>query len=168
MIQTQALPPTTWPTSRPTAGLDPSAAFPVLIRVPRATDLAPLDAPRTGPPPPRGEARDRRVRRRLKREVKFACCALAAIAPMVAIGLCDAGGAVRMIRAATARLADSPRPAPQRAEGGGWTGHAAARVAPAVLLSVEAIGRAADEATVVFPGYLLPDDSHEEKPHEGS
>ena len=40
-----------------------------------------------------------------------------------------------------------------------------------VLLSVEPVGTAVDsdtETPVVFPGYLLPDDNHEEPAHEGS
>lgn len=40
-----------------------------------------------------------------------------------------------------------------------------------VLLSIEPAGTAVDadkETPVVFPGYLLPDDHHEEPVHEGS
>ena len=40
-----------------------------------------------------------------------------------------------------------------------------------VLLSIEPVGTAVDsdtETPVVFPGYLLPDDHHEEPVHEGS
>jgi hypothetical protein len=43
--------------------------------------------------------------------------------------------------------------------------------APSVLLSIETTGAAADadfETPVVLPGYLLPDDNHEEAAHEGS
>jgi hypothetical protein len=39
------------------------------------------------------------------------------------------------------------------------------------LLSIEPLGTTIDsdgEAPVVFPGYLLPDDNHEEPAHEGS
>jgi hypothetical protein len=42
---------------------------------------------------------------------------------------------------------------------------------PRVLLSIEPVGSTADsdtETPVVFPGYLLPDDNHEEPAHEGS
>jgi hypothetical protein len=42
---------------------------------------------------------------------------------------------------------------------------------PQVLLSIEPAGTAADlgsEISVVFPGYLLPDDNHEDPAHEGS
>jgi hypothetical protein len=42
--------------------------------------------------------------------------------------------------------------------------------APSVLLSIETTGAAADadnETPVVLPGYLLPDDNHEEAAHEG-
>ncbi len=41
---------------------------------------------------------------------------------------------------------------------------------PSVLLSIESSGTAADvdgETPVVLPGYLLPDDNHEEAAHEG-
>jgi hypothetical protein len=39
------------------------------------------------------------------------------------------------------------------------------------LLTIEPVGGSADaeaSAPVVFPGYLLPDDRHEEPAHEGS
>ncbi len=42
---------------------------------------------------------------------------------------------------------------------------------PSVVLSVESPAAASDrecEAPVVLPGYLLPDDVHEESSHEGS
>jgi hypothetical protein len=50
-------------------------------------------------------------------------------------------------------------------------GRASASPLPPVLLSIEPVGTTADsdaEAPVVFPGYLLPEDSHEESAHEGS
>jgi hypothetical protein len=42
---------------------------------------------------------------------------------------------------------------------------------PAVVLSLEPTGvlpDSEDDAPVVLPGYLLPDDGHEEPAHEGS
>jgi hypothetical protein len=42
---------------------------------------------------------------------------------------------------------------------------------PSVLLSIETAGTSADpecDMPVVLPGYLLPDDNHEEAAHEGS
>ena len=55
---------------------------------------------------------------------------------------------------------------------GAWISASAATTSPAsVLLSIEPVGTAVDsdtETPVVFPGYLLPDDHHEEPVHEGS
>jgi hypothetical protein len=57
-------------------------------------------------------------------------------------------------------------------EGSGtWTSAATPSHIPPVLLSVEPSGTGGDsdgETSVVFPGYLLPDDTREEPAHEGS
>jgi hypothetical protein len=65
-----------------------------------------------------------------------------------------------------ARFAVSPHP-PLQSEG--YWGPVSSP-AP-VLLSIEPLGTTADsdsDPPVVFPGYLLPDDNHEEPAHEGS
>jgi hypothetical protein len=52
-----------------------------------------------------------------------------------------------------------------------WTSASAHCQMPSVLLSVEpgtTKGETDGETSVVFPGYLLPDDTREEPPHEGS
>jgi hypothetical protein len=70
------------------------------------------------------------------------------------------------IAADLARFAVSPQPPPRSA------GHWGPASSPApILLSIEPLGTTADsdaDPPVVFPGYLLPDDNHEEPAHEGS
>ena len=54
---------------------------------------------------------------------------------------------------------------------GSTSGRAFSDPLPRVLLSIEPVGTTAEsdaEAPVVFPGYLLPEDTHEESAHEGS
>jgi hypothetical protein len=120
----------------------------------------------------------RRPRRRLRREVRVAGCALLAFMPLV--GVCMLGWPGRSsellaasISDATARL-HGQHAAPER---GGRAWPANSRVVEqlgrpsVVVLSIEPAVVAPEsdtEVPVVLPGYLLPDDSLEESSHAGS
>jgi hypothetical protein len=95
---------------------------------------------------------------------------LAAVPIAAAATICDAGKAAQILCSVAGRVRPQAAIGPSRSEES-WNGDRNVRIAPAVFLSVEAIGRISEpneDATVVFPGYLLPDDSHEEASHEGS
>jgi hypothetical protein len=110
----------------------------------------------------------RRSKRRLRREVRLAGCALLLMAPLVsACGVSWSGRGDGVFRE---RLGDSmghdstldPGAASERQNG-----------APRVMvLAIEPAavidGEAAGVVPVVFPGYLLPDDTFEDVAHEGS
>ncbi|WP_165228447.1 hypothetical protein [Aquisphaera insulae] len=144
--------------------------IPVLIRIPRADGLDIGALPSSPGLVTAPASQGRRVRRRLRRELRVAGCAILAIAPILtAASFWEAGRAARLPRVGAER-ADAAAPLPAaRPENSRPVN--ALHPAPAVLLSVEAIGRGSeptDQGTVVFPGYLLPDDGREEAGHEGS
>ena len=85
--------------------------------------------------------------------------------------------ATRPVRASGAHLLSIPfdsghlKGRPRDGGTGIWTSFTPPCPIPPVLLSVEPSGASGDsdgETPVVFPGYLLPDDTREEPPHEGS
>ena len=134
-----------------------------LIQVPRVVS-PPRRRLRAEPPCPsrfRTQA-VRRTRRRLRREVRLAAVALLVLLP-VPLAL-----AVTHWPAPTSnRPASSPMLAIPAPGGNATLGSLHAPV----WLSVEPAGPTVDGQTdppVVFPGYLLPDDNHEESTHEGS
>jgi hypothetical protein len=115
-----------------------------------------------------------RSKRRLRREVRIAGCALLAMAPL--ISACTVGWSARPARvlACSIRLA---APADPSFERGAPLRRARLPQAPTidsaeeVLLAIEpaALAPGADnDVPVVFPGYVLPDDSLEGSTHEGS
>jgi hypothetical protein len=122
---------------------------------------------------PRGSPRPRR---RLRREVRLAGYTLLAWFPLVVAW--SHWNDARSIPHPATRLLSLPSYRSQReaddgeAERGAWISASALTSPPApVLLSIEPVGTAVDcdaETPVVFPGYLLPDDHHEEPVHEGS
>lgn len=118
----------------------------------------------------------RHPRRRLRRQVRIAGYALLALLPFLLAWShwTDA----RSIRLPGSRLPSptSRQPGLEVPDGGtdsgAWISASAATTSPApILLSIEPVGTAVDsdtETPVVFPGYFLPDDHHEEPVHEGS
>jgi len=117
----------------------------------------------------------RRAKRRLRREVRIAGCALLVIVTLVSAG--SFGWSSRPARALTCSIAD--------ATAGDWaeasavdppyatslTEVPAVGSSKVVVLSIEPAGlpaRGGTEVPVVFPGYVLPDDSLEGSAHEGS
>jgi len=118
----------------------------------------------------------RRPRRRLRRQLRVAGYALLGLLPLLLAWShwIDA----QSIRHTGSRLLSLPshrsgRAAPDGGtDPGAWISASAVTASPApVLLSIEPVGTAVDsdtETPVVFPGYLLPDDHHEEPVHEGS
>ena len=118
----------------------------------------------------------RRPRRRLRRQVRVAGYALLGFLPLL-MALTHWTDA-QSIRHPGARLLSlQSRPSRGEApagEAGPEVWHSVSAATPSltpVLLSVEPVGTAVDsdtETPVVFPGYLLPDDHHEEPLHEGS
>jgi hypothetical protein len=147
----------------------PSAPIPVLIRVPelRVDRDRPQGYGRASEILPRPGFR-RPLKRRLRRVVKLTASALVVVlglglAWQVLVPLGPARlpapilswGWSRWAHAEPARSVTAPTPPPL----------------PTVRLSIEPVGVTADaeaEAPVVFPGYLLPEDNHEESAHEGS
>jgi hypothetical protein len=154
---------------------DPMA---VLIAVPEvaAPRIRPARVP-TAMPRPTGR---RRPRRRLRRPVRVAAWSLLVLVPLVgSVGASWSNWSSRAIgrpiavtmagtredddRAGALALRQS-RPADRSSAG------ARGRL-PVVVLSIESVAGApaADaEVPIVFPGYVLPDDSLEEPAHEGS
>jgi hypothetical protein len=116
----------------------------------------------------------RRSRRRLRREVRVAGCAIMVLMPIVSA--CTMGWSSRPNRVVACSIADTTaeknhlaasadrvRASEPGTDGLGATG--------AVVLSTEPAGLVPGndtEVPVVFPGYLLPDDSLEDSAHEGS
>jgi hypothetical protein len=117
-----------------------------------------------------GTARSRRIalrgrsRRRLRREVRLAGCALLFMAPVVSA--CTMGWSSRANRFVACAVA-----ADQRLLGPD-AGRATTTASPGVFVrSTEpAIAAPAAEAgvPVIFPGYVLPDDTFEDTAHAGS
>jgi hypothetical protein len=173
MSRTEALPTIPISLSRVDAAFSDTSPF--LIQVPRVA-LKPRFVLHTGAPCTAilRAQRTSRPKRRLRRKARVAV-ALFALLPLP-------------LAAAMARWPGTPRNAPSSsrvleipsrvgsgaiAAGQGdvrlW-GSATELTLPApILLSVEPVGPAVENdavAPVVFPGYLLPDDNHEERGHE--
>ncbi|MFI5455040.1 MAG: hypothetical protein ACHRXM_06275 [Isosphaerales bacterium] len=156
-----------------------SRSFAVLIEVPNVTAHRIVRAC-TGVSP-RGTSRRLRVgrpRRRLRRQVRLAGCALLALAPMVS--LCTLGWSNRPSRILACSISDALEtaagphgfadPHDQRSQRGVRTGPPIGS-AGVVVLSIEPAASAPGADTVVpviFPGYVLPDDGLEDRTHEGS
>jgi hypothetical protein len=118
-----------------------------------------------------------RPRRRLRREVRLASCALLALVPI--LSACTLGWSNRPDRIVACsisdplpkssdhdELADSPRASRENERA-----QPASTSTGVVVLSIEpaiVVPGTATEAAVVFPGYVLPDDSREDSLHEGS
>jgi hypothetical protein len=116
-----------------------------------------------------------RPKRRLRREVRIGGCALLALAPLLAA--CTLGWSSRPARVLACSIAQATASdngfqastVPRDPAGGSM--EAPVGIQRVVLLSVEpsAIAPGTDtENPVVFPGYVLPDDSLEDSTHEGS
>jgi hypothetical protein len=168
MSPTEALPTKIWPR----VDAAPSPPIHVLISVP---DLR-LDRS-LGHRSRRGAEvlpRSKRLgRRRLRREVRLtAYTSLTVVGLSLAWGVISPNGADRT--QAVAIRWTWPRwclPAGPSGFAGVPPGRAFPDPLPRVLLSIEPVGTTAEsdaEAPVVFPGYLLPADTHEESAHEGS
>ncbi len=150
----------------------------VLIEVPELKTRSIAQVPRTV------ARRIRRVgrqvpppRRRLRREIRLASCALIALVPLVSA--CTLGWSNRPDRILACSISD-----PLQTEVDREVLAVADRSTPAneqtrpattspgaVVLSIEpatAVPENATEAAVIFPGYVLPDDSREDSLHEGS
>jgi hypothetical protein len=150
---------------------------PVLILVPHvrpsSTQCLSFAGPTAAAPRLRGV---RRPRRRLRRQVRVAGYTLLGLLPLLLAW--SRWTDAQSIRHPWSRLLLLPshrsgREAPDGGtEPGAWNSASAVTTSPApVLLSIEPVGTAVDsdtETPVVFPGYLLPDDHHEEPVHEGS
>ncbi|MGC8642157.1 MAG: hypothetical protein ACP5XB_20020 [Isosphaeraceae bacterium] len=134
-----------------------------LIQVPRVVP-PPRSRLRAEPPWP-GLPRTqtvRKTRRRLRREFRLAVVTMFVLLPVPLALAVTHWPAAASNRPTSSRMLAIPAPGGNAALG--------AFHAP-VWLSVEPAGAAVDgqtETPVVFPGYLLPDDSHEESTHEGS
>jgi hypothetical protein len=153
-----------------------SRTFACLIEVPD------VRRSRSGPVRPRGLGRwdngqplQPRAKRRLRREVRVAGYALLALAPL--FGACALGRPDRPARVLACSIAEATAPEPVLAS----SGHSRDAYRPsvdspgsspgAVILSRGAAAPASggeSDVPVVFPGYVLPDDTLEESTHEGS
>ena len=116
-----------------------------------------------------------RLKRRLRREVRVGGYALLALAPLLAA--CTLGWSGRPARVLACSIAEATAP-DQKFEGSLIPREPSSRLAERpnsspgeVVLSIEpaVIAPGTDtEFPVVFPGYVLPDDSLEGSTHEGS
>jgi len=119
-----------------------------------------------------------RPRRRLRRQVRLAGCAVLTLAPLVS--LCTLGWSNRPSRILACSISDALETATgphdladrhdQRPQRGLRTGPPIGS-AGVVVLSIEPVASAPGADTVVpviFPGYVLPDDGLEDRAHEGS
>jgi len=177
MSRTEALPTNPNPMPMPLTESGFVHPAPVLIQVPhvRPNPTRGLHSVRHAETTlrPRGAPQPRR---RLRREVRVAGYTLLALFPLV-LALSHWNDPRSIPHSAT-RLLSLPSHRSQReavdggADRGAWISASAVTFPPAqVLLSIEPVGTAVDcdaETPVVFPGYLLPDDHHEEPVHEGS
>ena len=159
-----------------TTGRAGSRTFACLIEVPDAR------RPRSGRVRPRGLGRwdsgqpsRPRAKRRLRREVRVAGYALLALAPL--FGACALGRPDRPARVLACSIAEAT--APERVLASNGDPRDAYRPSldspgsspGVVILSSGAAAPASgaeSDVPVVFPGYVLPDDSLEESTHEGS
>jgi hypothetical protein len=156
-----------------------SRSFAVLIEVPHIK-VHRIERARTGMSP-RGTSQRLRVgrpRRRLRRQVRLAGCALLALGPLVS--LCTLGWSNRPSRIVACSISDALETAAgphgfadrhdQRSQTGVQEGPSGG-FAGVVVLSIEPAASAPGGDTVVpviFPGYVLPDDGLEDRAHEGS
>jgi hypothetical protein len=162
--------------------LSDRGSLPVLIEVPD------LKMPKRGTRGPHVRSATNRDRgrlhassprqRRLRRPVRLSAYALLAVtASLVATalfwtdrrGLAMAASGRESWKGTTERVCLADRDAPGRSLDAHQT--AASHAAHVVLLSIESAAPPASaeaDVPVVFPGYLLPDDSREEPGHEGS
>ncbi len=116
-----------------------------------------------------------RRRRRLRREIRVGGCALLLLAPL--LSACTVGwsnGPVRVLSCSITEATAAPRDLGSSADG------ALIKVQPAVLFqgspgdivlsneSAESVPNTETAVPVIFPGYVLPDDSREGAAHEGS
>jgi hypothetical protein len=115
-----------------------------------------------------------RRRRRLRREVRLMGCALLALAPLVSAGtMAWSGKTSRVVACSISDPASDGDPSGSHDGRASTSGRPRAAVGSpgVVLLSIEpaVVSPGSDaDVPVVFPGYVLPDDSHEDKTHEGS
>jgi hypothetical protein len=115
-----------------------------------------------------------RTKRRLRREVRVAGCALLALMPLVSA--CTMGWSSRPSRVVACSIAEMTAEKNNLAVSAPRDrvlapGTNALGATEAVVLSVEPAGLVPGsdtEVPVVFPGYVLPDDSLEDAAHEGS
>ncbi len=117
-----------------------------------------------------------RSRRRLRRPFRLAAYAVVGLLPLV-LGWSRWDDAPSIRHLATPLLS-LPSPKPEQTafspetDAEALVSGAVTTTSPAsILLSIEPAGTAIDldtDTPVVFPGYLLPDDHHEEPAHEGS
>jgi hypothetical protein len=159
----------------------PVSDFPtVLIEIPEIKRLPIAQDPRTIPRAARTVGRQpHRSRRRLRREVSLAGCALIALVPI--ISACTLGWSNRPDRILACAISDplqsenatdndgSNDSHPHTREG--QQGQIAISSPQAVVLSIDPAAvapRTTTEIPVIFPGYVLPDDSREDSLHEGS
>lgn len=152
----------------------------VLIEVPEAKThrserfRAAVSARGTRRPPRTGQPR-----RRIRRQVRLAGCALLTLAPLVS--LCTLGwSSSHPSRILACSIADASEPAtfPQKFANprdqslpDGFQTGPPLRSPGAVAISIEpaAVAPGTDPVIpVIFPGYVLPDDGLEDRAHEGS
>jgi hypothetical protein len=129
---------------------------------------------------PRGRSRRPQVvrpRRRLRRQVRLAGCALLTLAPLVS--LCTLGWSSRPNRILACSISDAletaagPHGFADPHDQGRWGVRTGPPISSAgvVVLSIEPAAAAPgvdSEVPVIFPGYVLPDDGLEDSAHEGS
>jgi hypothetical protein len=175
MSRTDTLP--TMPAIRSNRTLSRSLA--VLIEVP-AVKARPIKRTRAAVSArgARGRPQVGRPRRRLRREVRVAGCALLTLAPLVS--LCTLGWSSRPSRILACSISDPTDPAVVSQDSAGLhdlSGQKSVRTASpfgssgADVLSAEpaAVGSGVDSVVpVILPGYILPDDGLEDGAHEGS
>jgi hypothetical protein len=116
-----------------------------------------------------------RPKRRLRREVRIAGCALLALAPLLSVGTLGWSGRPPRVLACSIAEATAPDQGADRSalprDPASRLGAVPADSTGVVVLSVEpaSLAPGADtEVPVIFPGYVLPDDSLEDSTHEGS
>ena len=143
-----------------------------LLPIARAQQTIPRAVRTVGRPP-------RHSRRRLRREVSFAGCTLIALVPIVSA--CTLGWSNRPDRIIACAISD-PLQGQNATDSDDFTENrrlaredqnvqAAISAPEAVVLSIDPAAiapRTSTEIPVIFPGYVLPDDSREDSLHEGS
>jgi hypothetical protein len=114
-------------------------------------------------------------KRRLRREVRIAGCAILALAPLLSAYRMDWSGRPGRVLACSIAEATAPgqplERGADRREAFGQSALPPVSSAGVVVISIEPAVAAPGTDTkvpVVFPGYVLPDDSREETTHEGS